>query len=105
MNKEKLEEISMGLIANSGMAKSSAMMAIQAAKEKDFEKADEFIEEAQKSLAIAGQIHMEVIAQEAQGNQVSFSPLYMHSEDQMITAQLATEFAVEIISLYKITKS
>ncbi|AXK51533.1 PTS lactose/cellobiose transporter subunit IIA [Spiroplasma alleghenense] len=101
MNKEKLEEISMGLISNSGMAKSSAMMAIQSAKENDFSKADEFIKEAQESLAKAGQIHMEVIVQEAQGQQVPFSPLYMHSEDQMITAQLAVEMAVEIIYLHK----
>ncbi|AHI54294.1 PTS system cellobiose-specific IIA component [Spiroplasma sabaudiense Ar-1343] len=101
MNKEKLEEISMGLISNSGMAKSSAMMAIQAAKEKKWSEADQLIKEAQESLATAGQIHMEVIAEEAKGNPINFSPLYMHSEDQMITAQLAVEMAVEIIYLHK----
>lgn len=43
-------QVVMGIIMQAGNAKAAAMQAIQAAKKGDFEKADEFIKQANEGL-------------------------------------------------------
>lgn len=47
---EKLEEIAMMIIANSGQARSDAFAALQEAKKGNFEDAEKLLKEAEESL-------------------------------------------------------
>ena len=95
------EEISFGIITKSGMAKSSAMEALYAAKEKDYKTAEAKLLEANKEIAEAGHLHMDVITKEAQGVNHQFKVLFIHAEDQLLTTQTLMLVIEELIELYK----
>lgn len=63
-------QVVMGIIMQAGNAKAAAMQAIQAAKKGDFDKADEFIKQANEGLVNAHNVQTDMLTQEAQGNHV-----------------------------------
>lgn len=93
----------MGLIMNSGNAKSCAMEGIQAAKTGDFESANQKLEEAESALVEAHHAQTEMLTQEAQGNPVEVTLLTVHSQDHLMTSIAFTDLAREIIDLHKKT--
>ena len=99
-DQQNLEAI-MGLIMNAGNAKSDAMEAIQAAKEGNFDLAEEKMADAEKSLVKAHHSQTGMLTQEAQGNHVPVTLLTVHSQDHLMTAIAFTDLAKEIIDLYR----
>ena len=69
----------MGLIMYGGNAKSDAMEAIAAAKEGNFELADQKIADAEASLVEAHHSQTGLLTQEAQGNHMTVTLLTVHS--------------------------
>ena len=61
---EKLEEIAMMIIANSGQARSDAFAALQEAKKGNFEDAEKLLKEAEESLQTAHESHRELLKME-----------------------------------------
>lgn len=100
MNEQNLEAI-MGLIIHGGDAKSSAMEALQAAKEGDFTGADEKIKQAEAALNEAHHSQTGLLTQEAQGNHMEVTLLTVHSQDHLMTSIAFTDLAKEIIDVYK----
>ncbi len=99
MDEQNLEAI-MGLIMNSGNAKSDAMEAIQAAKDGNFELANEKIASADKCLIQAHQSQTGLLTKEAQGDNMTVTLLTVHSQDHLMTAIAFKDLAVEIIELH-----
>ena len=99
--KIKWEELSFGIIAKSGMAKSSAMEALYAAKDKDYEGAAAKLIDANREIGEAGKLHMDVIAEEAKGIKHQFNVLFIHAEDQLLTTQTLILIIEEFIEIYK----
>ena len=99
--KIKWEELSFGIITKSGMAKSSAMEALYAAKKKDYKTADAKLKEANRDIAEASHLHMDVITEEAQGVNHQFKVLFIHAEDQLLTTQTLMLLIEELIDIYK----
>ncbi len=95
------EKISFKIITKAGSAKSSAMEALQAIKEKDLKTCDEKIKQANKEIAEASHVHMDVITKEAQGQQLEFKVLFLHAEDQLLTTQTLILLVEEMIEIYK----
>ncbi|HCM89430.1 MULTISPECIES: PTS lactose/cellobiose transporter subunit IIA [Vagococcus] len=100
MDEQNLESI-MGLIMNSGNAKSDAMEAIQAAKEGNFELADEKIKASEESLTLAHRSQTGLLTKEAQGDNMTVTLLTVHSQDHLMTAIAFKDLAVEIIELHR----
>jgi len=102
----KRDEISFTLILHAGNAKSSAMLAIEAAREGDFTAAEQAMEEAKTELHKAHQCQTDLIQSEARGEATTLSILLIHAQDHLAMAMTATEQAAEWLYLYKkITKS
>ncbi|WP_303972772.1 PTS lactose/cellobiose transporter subunit IIA [Streptococcus merionis] len=101
MAEVSLESI-MGLIMNSGEAKSNAIEAIAAAKASNFSLADSKLEQAKVSLIEAHQSQTSMLTQEAQGNQLELTLLTVHSQDHLMTAITFVDIAKEIIDLYRL---
>lgn len=99
-NENNLEAI-MGLIVNGGNAKSLAFEAIRAAKEGNFDLADEKLKEADKSLSEAHNSQTEMLTKEAQGNHAEITLLTVHSQDHIMNAITFRDLAGEIVDLYK----
>ena len=97
MDEQNLEAI-MGLIMYGGNAKSDAM---EAAKEGNFELADQKIADAEASLVEAHHSQTGLLTQEAQGNNMTVTLLTVHSQDHLMTSIAFTDLAKEIIDIYR----
>ncbi|MDT2755671.1 PTS lactose/cellobiose transporter subunit IIA [Enterococcus pseudoavium] len=100
MEEENLAAV-MGLIIHSGNAKSDAMEAIQAAKNGEFESADEKIKAAEESLVEAHHSQTGLLTKEAQGEQLELTLLTIHSQDHLMTSIAFTDLAKELIDVYR----
>ena len=92
----------MPLIIFGGEAKSSAIEAIRAAKESDFDKADERIEAASKAIVEAHHGQTELLTKAAFGEEVAVSIYMVHAQDHLMTGIAFVDLAREIIELYKV---
>lgn len=93
------------LIAVAGDSKSKSMMAIDAASKGDFEKAENFLEKAEKTLKEAHGLQLKMIKDEAEGNHVEVNIVLIHAQDHLTMAMLTKERAEESIRLYKMIES
>lgn len=98
---EQLLETIMGLIMHGGDAKSSSMEAIYAAKEGDFEKAEQKISDADEALGNAHKSQTTLLTREASGDSVELSLLLVHGQDHLMNAITFKDLAVEIIDIHR----
>ncbi len=96
-----IETIAMELVGNAGEARSLAFEALAQAKNKNFEKAKELLEESKQASLKAHHIQTDLICQEADGNKVEIGLLMVHAQDHLMTSILARELITEIIALYE----
>lgn len=95
-----LEQLIITIIVQSGEAKSSAMEAIQSAKQGEFDKAKELLAAANESLGKAHHVQTKMIQAEAGGEKTEVSLLMVHAQDHLMTAMTARDLASEIVDLY-----
>ena len=103
MNEEKYE-IAFQVIMNAGNSKSSSMMAIEAAREFEFEEAEKYIKEAEKELREAHHSQTELIKQERIGKGVDVNIILVHSQDHLTMAITAKDQAEEFLNMYRMIK-
>lgn len=97
---QNLEAI-MGLIMNGGNAKSSAFEAIRAAKEGNFELADNKLKESDGFLIEAHNSQTSMLTDEAAGKHAQVTLLTVHSQDHIMNAITFRDLAGEIVDLYR----
>ncbi len=96
-----LEMAAMGLVGNSGESRSLSFEALNYAKNGNFEKAEELLNEAKKYSLMAHEVQTELICKEADGNKIELGLLMVHAQDHLMTSILARELIKEIIDIYK----
>lgn len=96
-----ITEIAFQIILFAGNGKSTAMEAIQEAKEGKFEQADRLIEEAGKELGKAHGYQTKLLQEEVNGEGASVNVILVHSQDHLMTAMTVRDLAVEIIEIYR----
>ena len=95
------EEVSFAIISYAGDAFATMRQAINYAKKKEFEKADETFDAARETLLEAHNEHTKLIVGEAEGNKPEYSILLSHAQDTMMNAILFETIAEELIEVYK----
>ena len=98
---EQMQMVAFQIIASVGAAKSNYVEAMQAAKKGDFELADSLIKEGDEIYSEAHKFHFELVQKEANGEELPFSLMLMHAEDQMLNTETIKLLAIEIIDLHK----
>lgn len=98
---EDLELICFQIISHAGTAKSNYIEAMRKAREGDFDRAKELIDEGVEEYKKAHQTHAKLITKEAAGEKVEVGLLLMHAEDQLITTEVIKIMAEENIQLLK----
>lgn len=98
---EGMEMICFQIIANSGGAKTAYMQAIEEAKNGNFDKAEEMINQGDEYMNEGHGPHAQLIQQEAAGEKTPVSLLLLHAEDQMMGAEQFKALAEQMIELYK----
>lgn len=96
-----MEEIAFKIILFAGNGKSNAMEAIQEAKARNFEKADQLIEAAGEELSKAHSYQTKLLQEEANGEKNLISILLIHSQDHLMTSMTVRDLAVEIVDVYR----
>lgn len=98
---EKMEQSCFSIISTVGIAKSLFIESITCARNKEYDKAYELIKEGEKVFASGHDTHLDLIKEEASGNNLNLSLLLVHAEDQLMNADTFKILALEFIELYK----
>jgi len=94
-------DTSFQLIMYAGDSKSESMLAIKAARNFQFEEAEEHLELAKKSLGEAHKSQTSMIHQEAAGSKIDVNIILVHAQDHLTTATIIKDQAEEFINIYK----
>ena len=97
-----LYEMAFGLILNSGNSKSKSLMAIETARDFEFEEAENLVAEAEEDLRTAHQTQTDLIQGEARGEKMELNLIMVHAQDHLTTAMIMVDQAREFINLYKL---
>ncbi|NOQ50365.1 MAG: hypothetical protein GQ557_01700 [Mycoplasmataceae bacterium] len=100
MNKDELSEISMMIITFSGVAKSSALMAIEQAEESKYIEAKLTLETARENLKKASSWHFKALSEDNK-NGLNLDVLFVHAEDQFLTSENILILSEKIIKIYE----
>ena len=95
------EAISFGLIAAAGQARSLAFEALKAAREHDFARADELLEQSRAAGLEAHEQQTKLLVKEANGDHTPVDVMLVHAQDHLMTAMLAQELIEELVYLHK----
>ncbi|QIK57267.1 PTS lactose/cellobiose transporter subunit IIA [Erysipelothrix sp. HDW6A] len=98
---EGLELLSFQMISFNGSARSCFVEAITAAKEGDFERAEELMKEGEEQFVEGHKVHAQLIQEEAQTGGTAVNLLLIHAEDQMMSAEVLKIIAAELIDIHK----
>ena len=101
---EELELISFKIISAVGAARSNFINAIQEAKQGNVERARELMNEGESFFTEGHHAHMEILTMQANGQNPKLDLLFIHAEDQMMSAETMKIIAQEFIELYYIVR-
>lgn len=99
---KELNEIAIKIINSSGEAKNFALQALKFAKEKNFEKANEYLKLSTEKNREAQELQLKLIYDEAEGKKGELNFLMILAQDNLSSSLLAKELIGEIIQLYKL---
>ena len=95
-------ETSFGLILNAGNARSKSLMAIEAARDGEFEQAEQLVKEAEQNLRLAHQTQTDLIQKEANGQTLGVNLILIHAQDHLTMAMIMVDQAKEFIHIYRL---
>lgn len=98
---EELEEVVMGLIINSGQARSLAYAALKQAKQGDFNAAKTMMEQSRMALNEAHLVQTKLIEGDQGEGKMKVSLVLVHAQDHLMTSMLARELVAELIELHE----
>ena len=101
MNKEEVTMIGFEIVAYAGEARSNLIEAISAARDGDYEKAEELVAEADETIKEAHKTQTDMLAKEAGGEDLELSFIMVHGQDHLMTAQLLRDIVEHLINIYK----
>ncbi|HHT3078088.1 TPA: PTS N,N'-diacetylchitobiose transporter subunit IIA [Enterobacter hormaechei] len=93
-----LEEVVMGLIINSGQARSLAYAAL---KQGDFVAAKTMMEQSRTALNEAHLVQTKLIESDQGEGKMKVSLVLVHAQDHLMTSMLARELVAELIELHE----
>ncbi|MEX2803749.1 PTS lactose/cellobiose transporter subunit IIA [Streptococcus sp. H31] len=101
MNREETTLLGFEIVAYAGDARSKLLEALTKAENKEFEAAQELIEQANQCIVDAHKAQTELLTKEAQGSDIELSVTLMHGQDHLMTAVLLKDLMKHFIALYK----
>ncbi|MGP3590802.1 PTS N,N'-diacetylchitobiose transporter subunit IIA [Vagococcus sp. WN89Y] len=102
---DALEEVVMGLIINSGQARSLAYAALKQAKQGDFEAAKKMMVQSRQALNEAHRVQTKLIEDDQGEGAMKVSLVLVHAQDHLMTSMLARELITELIELHEKLKA
>ena len=94
-------ENAMQIILHAGDAKSSALMAVDAAAEGDFAAAEDHLRESQEEMHAAHETQLSLIQGEASGQHVEVNVILVHAQDHLTMSIMASDLADRMVEMYR----
>ncbi len=101
MTKEEVAMIGFEIIAYSGDARSSLLLAVEKAKAKEFDACERLINEAQEHLNDAHRAQTNLLQLEASGEDLQLGFITIHAQDHLMTTILLKDIIGSLIDIYK----
>lgn len=101
MTKEEATMIGFEIVAFSGDARSKLLMALEKAKQADFDACQKLVEEAQRCLTDAHQAQTELLQLEARGENTEIGFIMVHAQDHLMTSLLLKDIIGTLIDVYR----
>lgn len=101
----ELVTVAMKIILNAGNARNSAADALAASKQFDFDLADKKIKEAEEAIVQAHKAQTKIIQNEASGHSYTYSLLFTHAQDTLMTINSELRLAKELIDVLRIVQN
>ena len=101
MTKDELNMISFEMVSYSGDARSKLLLALEKAKNGNFEECDSLIEQANDCLNEAHNSQMDVMKEEANGETVTMGFIMTHAQDHLMTSLLLKDIIGTLIDVYR----
>lgn len=98
---EGIELICFEIISSVGGARSCYIEAIELAKNKQFDEAQQAIKNGDEMFLQGHHAHAKLVQQEASGDKVDVVLLLVHAEDQLMSAETFKILAEQFIDVYK----
>ena len=98
---DELMRVSFQIIAAVGGARSSYVEAVKAAKNGDFDAADELIKKRDEGTIEGHDGHNGLNQHDASGDPVNMTLIITHAEDQLMAAESFKIVALELIDIYR----
>ncbi|MGX6972440.1 PTS lactose/cellobiose transporter subunit IIA [Vagococcus lutrae] len=98
---EKINEISMTIILHAGDARKLVMEALSSIGDNDFQEADNKLVEAKKKINLAHRAQTTTIQSEASGEKQTFSLLFAHAQDTLMTISSEWNIAKKMIEIFE----
>ena len=95
------EQTMMELLINAGEARSSAMMAIQSARQRDWSAADAALTASDAAANQAHKIQTQLIGADEGSGKLPVTLILVHAQDHLMNAMLCRDLAEEMVMLRK----
>lgn len=89
------------IISYVGTAKSSYIGAVSLAKEGKLEEAVEMVKSGDEAFNLGHDVHLKLLQRTAAGDEIPFTLILLHAEDQMATAETSKVMALDFIDVYR----
>ncbi|MBP3041739.1 PTS lactose/cellobiose transporter subunit IIA [Bacillaceae bacterium Marseille-Q3522] len=96
---EDMQAAAFQIITYAGEARSNYVEAIRIAREGKIEEAKNKIKDGEHSYNKIHKVHASLVQREAAGEQLPFSLILMHAEDQMLTTETIKIMACEMVEM------
>lgn len=95
------EQTVMELLINAGEARSHAMSAIQSARKREWQQADEALAASAEAAKAAHRIQTQLIGADESEGKLPMTLILVHAQDHLMNAMLCRDLAEEIVLLRK----
>lgn len=96
-----IEMVIMKLVVSSGNARSTAIEALRAARDENFEYADKLMNEADQMILQSHEVQTEMIQNELNGEKMEVGLLMVHAQDHLMNAMTVMDLCKEMIEILK----
>ncbi|WP_035571579.1 PTS lactose/cellobiose transporter subunit IIA [Halonatronum saccharophilum] len=96
-----LDKIAFQITLHGGNSKDLAYDALKAAKEGDFDKAENLLEEADKEFNEGHKVHSKALRSDDKENRIVPTLLLLHAKDHLMAARSEITLIKELIELHK----
>ncbi len=101
MTKEEASMIGFEIVAYSGDARSKLLVAVEKAKQNNFDECQKLIDEANECLNDAHRAQTELLQMEARGENIEISFITVHAQDHLMTTILLKDIINNLLDIYR----